>query len=97
MNNSNEITLKEAIRQLLEANPLIKDKINEKKPFEIWEKVMGKMIAKRTQSITIKKKVLIIEINSASLRSELSFATEKIKNIINAEFEENILDEVRIM
>jgi len=97
MNNSNEITLKEAIRQLLEANPLIKDKINEKKLFEIWEKVMGKMIAKRTQSITIKKKVLIIEINSASLRSELSFATEKIKNIINAEFEENILDEVRIM
>ena len=96
MNNSNEITLKEAIKQLLDANPLIKDKVNENKLYEIWEKVMGKMIAKRTQSITIKKKVLIIEINSASLRNELTFAKEKLKNIINAEFEEDILDEIRI-
>ena len=96
MNNSNEITLKDAIKQLLDANPLMKDKINENKLYEVWEKLVGKMIAKRTQKITIKNKVLIIEINSASLRNELSFAKEKIKNIINAEFKENILDEVRI-
>ena len=96
MNSSNEITLKEAIKQLLDANPLMKDKVNENKIYEVWEKVMGKMIAKRTQSITIKGKILVIEVNSASLRNELSFAKEKIKNIINSEFGENILDEVRI-
>ncbi len=96
MNSSNEITLKEAIKQLLDANPLMKDKVIENRIYEVWEKVMGKMIAKRTQSITIKKKILIIEINSASLRNELSFAKEKIKNIINTELGENILDEVRV-
>jgi len=72
MNSSNEITLKEAIKQLLDANPLMKDKVNENKIYEVWEKVMGKMIAKRTQSITIKGKILVIEVNSASLRNELS-------------------------
>ena len=96
MNSSNEITLKEAIKQLLDANPLMKDKVIENRIYEVWEKVMGKMIAKRAQSITIKKKILIIEINSASLRNELSFAKEKIKNIINTELGENILDEVRV-
>ena len=96
MNKSNELSLKEAFKQLLDTYPLIKDKFNENKLYVIWEKVMGKMIANRTQSITVKKKVLIIEINSASLRNELSFAKEKIKNIINAEFEENIIDEVRV-
>lgn len=97
MNSFNEISLKEAIKQLLNAYPFIKDKVNETKVNEIWERVMGKMIAKRTKSIILRNKVLIIEINSASLRSELTYAKEKIVKIINAEFEENILDEIRIM
>ena len=96
MNNSNEISIKEAIKQMLDANPLIKNKVTENKLYEIWEKVMGSMIAKRTKCITIKGKVLIIEITSASLRNELSYAKEKILNNINAEFEEAILDEIRI-
>ena len=97
MSSSNEITLKEAIKQLFKAYPFIKDKVNENKISEIWEKVMGKMIAKRTKSIILKKRVLIVEINSASLRNELSFAKEKIIKIINAEFEEEVIDEIRIM
>jgi len=97
MSNSNEVTLKEAINQLFKAYPFIKDKVNENKITEIWEKAMGKMIAKRTKSIILRKKVLTIEINSASLRNELSYAKEKILKIINAEFEEVIVEEIRIM
>ena len=95
MNNSNEISLKEAIKKFLNANPYIRDKVNERNIEKIWEKVMGKMIVRHTQKITIKNKVITIEINSASLRHELSFAKEKIKTLINTESGEEIIEEVR--
>jgi len=96
MRNSNEVTLKEAIIQFLQSNPFIKDKINEKKIMDIWEKTMGKMICKRTTKIILRKKKLSIEVNSASLRNELTYAKEKIKNIINTEIGEDIVGEVII-
>ncbi len=96
MRNSNEITLKEAIQQFLKSNPYIKDKLMEKNIQDIWEKIMGKMINKRTKKIVFKKNILIIEVNSASLRNELSFAKEKIKTLINTELGEEVIKEVKI-
>jgi len=96
MNDNNEISLGDAIKKMLDATPRVKQKINETKLLNAWETIMGKLIANNTKSITLQNKTLYIDIKSAALKNELSFSKEKIKKLINNEFDEDIIDEVRI-
>ena len=78
---SNELTLKEAIEQLLNAYGM-KDRINESRLINSWETVVGAMINRHTLDIHIKRKVLYVKVDSAALRNELSYAKDKlIKNL----------------
>ncbi len=61
-----------------------------------WEKLMGPAIARRTQSIKIQKGVLIVKIESAALRQELSYAKEKIATQINKELGIRIIKSVEL-
>lgn len=61
-----------------------------------WEKLMGPAIARRTQSIKIQKGVLIVKIESAALRQELSYAKEKIVTQINRELGIRIIKSVEL-
>ncbi|OQA02260.1 MAG: hypothetical protein BWY70_00071 [Bacteroidetes bacterium ADurb.Bin408] len=96
MNNHNTYLLKDAINDFLNTYPFIKDKVRENRIKELWEKLMGKMISNHTQALYLRNGVLFIEVNSASLRTELSYAKEKIKNTINSEIGDNSITEVRI-
>jgi predicted nucleic acid-binding Zn ribbon protein len=93
MRKSNEQPLKEVIDKLLEVYKL-KDKLSEVRLIGSWEKVMGKVIAVRTRELYIKDKKLFVSLNSPPLREELSYAKEKIKNMLNHEAGELVIDEV---
>lgn len=61
-----------------------------------WEKIMGVAVARRTKNIKLERGVLIIRIDSASLRQELSYAKEKIKTEINRKLEMRLVQRVEI-
>jgi predicted nucleic acid-binding Zn ribbon protein len=96
MRKSNEQPLKDVINRLLEVYKL-KDKLNEVRLIGTWEKVMGKVIAVRTKELYIKDKQLFVRLTSPALREELTFAKDKIKNMLNKEAGENVIDEVILL
>ncbi len=63
---------------------------------EIWEKIMGKTIAKYTHQIKIINKTLFITTNVAPLKQELQYQKEKIKQRVNEALGSNDIQEVVI-
>jgi predicted nucleic acid-binding Zn ribbon protein len=93
MKKSNELTLKEAIEQLLKAYH-IKDKFMENDVITHWEELMGKMIANRTTEIYIRDKKLFLRLNSAVLKSELLMMKSSLMQRINEHAGTVIVEEI---
>ena len=79
---SNELSLKEAIEQLLNAYGM-KDRINESKLINSWETVVGSLIQRHTLDLHIKRKVLYVKVDSAALRNEISYSKENLIKDLN--------------
>jgi len=92
---SNEQTLGEAIREMIDAYGM-HTRLDEAGIIRSWEKIVGKMIAKHTVSLRIDKRKLFVELDSAALRNELSYAREKIRKMLNKEAGKEVIDEVVI-
>ncbi len=86
----------DAIRQLLHQYHL-KPKFDEANLISSWERLVGKPVAKRTKKIFIRNHVLFIELDSPSMKSDLSFHKLEIIKIVNAEFGPDMLKEIVIM
>jgi len=93
MFGSNEITIKQAIEQLLKAYRL-DDKMNEVRLINSWEKVVGKLISKHTTNLYIKKKKLFVSLDSAALKTELSYSKEKIIEMLNNEVGQKTINDI---
>jgi len=63
---------------------------------QIWFETMGETITKYTDNIYVKRNKLFINISSSSLRQEISYSKEKIKNIINEELDVFFIKDVVI-
>ena len=63
---------------------------------EIWEKLMGKTIAKYTDKIEIVNQTLFIRTNVGPLKNELQFQKPQIIQRVNEAFGENIITQVVI-
>jgi predicted nucleic acid-binding Zn ribbon protein len=63
---------------------------------EIWENLMGKTIAKYTDSIKLINQTLFISTSTAPLKNELIFQKETIIKRINEALGENVVKEVVI-
>jgi hypothetical protein len=85
----------DAINQFLKGSRL-KGDIQALQIEEIWEKVMGKTIAKYTNKISIINRTLFITTNVAPLKQELSYQKEKIKLRVNEALGSNEINEVVI-
>lgn len=72
------------------------DKLLQKQLILSWEKVMGKMVAKHTQNLTIRKKTLYVKLDSAALKNELSFSREKIMKALNNAVNAEVITDVVI-
>ncbi len=84
MRKATEKPLKAVIEEFLKTFRL-EDKIGETRVIAAWEKVVGPMVAKHTQRLSIRNKVLYVKLDSAALRNELMFAREKIVKSLNKE------------
>jgi hypothetical protein len=90
-----QYSIGDAIQQFLKSSR-IKGDIQALQIKEVWEKIMGKTIAKYTDNIKIINKTLFITTNVAPLKQELSFQKEKIKLRINEALGTNDIHEVVI-
>lgn len=88
-----EKPLKLLIDQLLIAYGL-ENKLNERRLLASWEQVVGKMIARHTDDITLKKDVLFLKMNSAAIRQEMSYAKEDLIRDLNASVGKNIIRDI---
>jgi predicted nucleic acid-binding Zn ribbon protein len=91
--DNNVISLGEAIKAILKKHNLERG-FSEAGLINSWEKVVGTMIAKHTTGLRIKKRVLFVEVNSAALRNELSYAREKIIKALNDDAGQNLVDDI---
>jgi hypothetical protein len=82
MKNSNEQTLKEVIKELLEAYRL-QDGLQESKLIHAWDAVAGAFVAKNTEKIYIRNKTLYIHLRSPALKNELSYEKSKLIDSLN--------------
>lgn len=95
MKKTNEISLKEAIDQMLDTYR-IREQINEIRVKSLWEKLMGNAVAKRTSGISIHGDELILRITSAPLKTELEYQKDKILTEMNMLLGGNYLKTVKI-
>jgi predicted nucleic acid-binding Zn ribbon protein len=93
MKRRNEVPLKDAILELLDSFHL-KERVNEMRLKENWEKIFGKTITKYTQHISVRDKKLFLNIESASLRQELTFNKAKMIERINESIAPGFVEEI---
>jgi predicted nucleic acid-binding Zn ribbon protein len=95
MSDANQHSLKEVLKEMVETYRL-KNRLNQARIKELWEKQMGRPIARYTKDLKIRRNKLYVSIESASLRQELSFGKDKIKRILNEALGEDLIEEVVI-
>jgi hypothetical protein len=90
-----ELSLQDAMQQFLK-NSRLKSGIQALQIEDVWEKIMGKTIAKYTDKITIINQVLYIQSQVAPLKNELMYQKAKIIERVNEELGEAAIKDVVI-
>ncbi len=89
------LSLQDALKDFLNKSKL-KSGIQAVQIEEIWEEIMGKTIAKYTDSIKIIGQTLYISSTVAPLKNELLYQKEIIIERVNKELGENVINKVVI-
>ena len=90
-----EYSIGEAMQQFLNGSRL-KGDIHALQIEELWEELMGKMIARYTEKLQIIGDKLIITTNVAPLKNELIYQREKIRQRVNEAMKQKLINEVII-
>jgi hypothetical protein len=90
-----EISMAEALQQFLKKSKL-KTGIQAMQIEDVWEKIMGKTVAKYTDKLQIVGSTLFVNTVVAPLKNELLYQKEKIIEMVNSELGEKIIKEVVI-
>ena len=89
----NNTEIKDIINVFLKKNKLEKGLLDIEVK-KAWYELMDNGIGNYTTDINLKNKTLFIKLNSPALKQELSYGKEKIINLINERFEENIVQKI---
>ena len=95
MRTKNDITIGKALDMMIDDLKL-RSKINESRIRDGWAEIMGKPIAKYTSSVSLRDGKLYIKIDSAALKQELNYSRDKIRELFNKEFGDNVVKDVVI-
>ena len=87
--------MQDAIQQFLKKSRL-KGEIQALQINDVWEQIMGKTIAKYTDSIQIVNHTLFISTSVGPLKNELLYQKEKIIERVNEALGEKVINEVVI-
>ncbi len=90
-----EISMAEALQQFLKKSKL-KTGIQAMQIEDVWEKIMGKTVAKYTDKLQIVGSTLFVNTVVAPLKNELLYQKEKIIEMVNLELGEKIIKDVVI-
>jgi hypothetical protein len=90
-----QYSIGDAIRQFLNSSRL-KGDIQAMQIEQVWEKVMGKTVARYTEKLKVINRTLYVTTNVAPLKQELLYQKEKIKLRVNEAMGEKVIDEVVI-
>jgi predicted nucleic acid-binding Zn ribbon protein len=90
-----EYSLADAMKQFLNRSRL-KGSVLALQIGDIWEKIMGKTIARYTDKIEIHGQTLYINTSVAPLKQELLYKKDKIIELVNEALGEKLIKEVVI-
>jgi hypothetical protein len=90
-----EFSLKDALKKFLDQSRL-KGDVQALQIGEVWEKLMGKTIARYTESIKIIHHTLFITTSQGPLKQELMYQKENIIKRVNEALGEHTIKEVVI-
>ena len=85
----------EALQQFLNKSKL-KTGVQAMQIEDVWEKIMGKTVAKYTDKLQIVGATLFVSTVVAPLKNELLYQKEKIIELVNIELGEKVIKEVVI-
>ena len=85
----------EALQQFLNKSKL-KTGVQAMQIEDVWEKIMGKTVAKYTDKLQIVGATLFVSTMVAPLKNELLYQKEKIIELVNKELGEKVIKEVVI-
>ncbi len=88
-----EVSIGEALQLFLKKSRL-KAGIQALQIDEVWEKIMGKTVAKYTDKLQIIGSTLFVTTTIAPLKNELLYQKEKIIELVNTELGEAVIKEV---
>ncbi len=91
--SSNELSLKEAVEELLDVYRLT-GKLNETRLMGHWNTVVGKLIADHTRNLFIKNKKLFVSIDSSVIRNELRYKKEFLIQNLNRKSGLEVIDDI---
>lgn len=90
-----EFSMGDAMKQFLKQSRL-KGYVQALQIEDVWEKLMGKTIARYTDKISIHGSTLYINTSVAPLKQELSYQKEKIIQRVNEALGEKVINTVVI-
>ena len=85
----------DAIKQYLNHSRL-KGEIQALQVEDVWEKMMGRTVARYTDNLKVIHKTLYVTTHVAPLKQELNFQKDKIKLRINEALGDKVIDNVVI-
>jgi predicted nucleic acid-binding Zn ribbon protein len=85
--------LREAIEEFLSYYRL-KTRLDESKAIEAWEKIVGEAVARHTESLKIRKKILFVKVDSSVVRNELMYARKKIIDSFNRAAGSKVIEDI---
>jgi predicted nucleic acid-binding Zn ribbon protein len=93
MRKSNAQSLGEVLREYLREKNMDR-KLKEVDVVQSWENLLGKTIAHYTRNIWLSKKILYVEISSSVVKNELVMMREEIRQRLNQEAGEEMVEKI---
>lgn len=93
MRRSNTQSLGDVLRDYIRDTG-IERKLKEVDIVQSWEELLGKTVAHYTRNISIKNRILYVEISSAVVKNELFMMREEIRKKMNERAGEEIVSKI---
>lgn len=93
MRRSNTQSLSEVLRDFVKGTSIEK-KLKEVDVVQSWEELLGKTITHYTKSVSLKSKILFVEITSSVVKNELFMMREEIRRKLNEKSGEELVEKI---
>ncbi len=93
MKRSKTLKISDVIKEYIKETR-IDTRIKEIRAMHLWDEVVGKTIARKTDNLYIKDKILHVKVNSSIVKNELFMIKDGIIKAINEKMEDTVIDDI---